>query len=144
MTATGRILVNLAGAVPQYHLAGQVENFDFRDGQLDLAGRFDSSRIGRDLLIHATSRGTFAGRDIQFSADTALPEISGAFELGAAAGLPRLSLTKVQASDGVDTFTGQGSSLSDGRFELELISAARRQVKLTGSLLQQVHQTVPQ
>jgi hypothetical protein len=134
MTAAGRITVNLAGAVPQYHLAGQVQNFDYRDGKLDLAGQFDSSGMGRDLLGHATSKGTFAGREIRFSTETALRDISGAFELGSGI-VPRLVVTKIQASDGVDTFTGQGSSLADGRFVLDLITAGKRQVKLTGTLL---------
>jgi hypothetical protein len=133
MAATGRIAVNLAGGVPQYHLSGQVQNLDFRDGKIDLAGQFSAGGLGRELLVNATSKGTFAGRDMRFSSETVMEEISGGFELGGI--VPRLVLTKIQASDGIDTFTGQGSSLADGRFSLELMTAGKRQVKLTGSLL---------
>ena len=72
-----------------------------------------------------------------------LRDISGVFELASGAGLRRLVLTKIQANDGVDTFTGQGSSLADGRFVLELMTAGKRPVKLTGSLLP-MHRTVAQ
>ena len=143
MTASGRIAVNLAGGVPQYHLSGQVQNLDFRDGKLDLTGQFGASGLGPELLVRATSKGAFAGRDVRFSVDTALRDISGVFELASGAGLPRLVLTKIQANDGVDTFTGQGSSLADGRFVLELMTAGKRPVKLTGSLLP-MHRTVAQ
>ncbi len=135
MAANGRIAVNLAGGVPQYHISGQVQSLDFRDGKLDLAGQFGASGFGQDLLVNATGKGTFAGRDLRFSAETALRDISGAFELGGGAGVTRLVLTKIQANDGVDTFTGQGSSVADGRFVLELTTAGKKQVKLTGSLL---------
>jgi hypothetical protein len=133
MSASGRIAVNLAGGVPQYHLSGEVQNLDFGDGKLDLTGQFGASGLGRELLVNATSKGTFGGRDLRFSPETVMQDISGAFELGGV--VPRLVLTKVQANDGVDTFTGQGLSLADGHFVLELMTAGKRQVKLTGSLL---------
>jgi len=131
MSAQGRIVVNLGGRVPQYHLAGQVQNLDYHEGRLDLTGQFDSSGLGRELLINASSKGSFTGRDLRLSPDMSMRDITGVFDLG---GLG-MSLTKIQANDGVDTFTGQGSSLADGHFVLELITSARRQVKLSGSLL---------
>jgi hypothetical protein len=133
MVAGGRIAVNLAGGVPQYHISGQVQGLDFREGKLDLAGQFGASGVGPELLVTATSRGTFSGRDLRFSPDTVMEDISGGYELGGV--VPWLVLTKIQASDGVDTFTGQGSSLADGHFVLELMTAGKRQVKLSGSLL---------
>jgi hypothetical protein len=133
MLASGRIAVNLAGGYPQYHLSGEVQNLDFRDGKLHLAGQFGAIGLGRELLVNATSKGTFAGQDLRFSPETVMQDISGGFELGGV--VPRLVLTKVQANDGVDTFTGQGLSLADGNFVLELMTAGKRQVKLTGSLL---------
>ncbi len=134
MEATGRIAINLAGAAPQYHVSGQVEGLDYHEGTLDFDGQFDTAGTGTDVLLNALSQGSFTGHDIRLSADTSLAEISGAYQLSAAISGPRLALTKIQASDGTDTFTGQGASISDGRIVLDLTTAAKRQVKLTGSL----------
>ena len=135
MEAAGRVAVNLAGSSPQYRLSGQVRNLDYHEGLLGFEGRFDTAGTGTRLLLNATSQGAFTGRDIQFASDTTLREISGTYQLSTGAAGPRLLLTRIQASDGADTFTGQGASLTDGRVVLDLMSAARRQVKLSGSLL---------
>jgi hypothetical protein len=134
MEATGRIAINLAGSLPQYHVSGQVEGLDYHEGTLAFDGQFDTAGTGTDVLLNASSQGSFTGHDIRLSADTSLAEISGAYQLSAALSGPRLTLTKIQASDGTDAFTGQGASISDGRIVLDLTTAAKRQVKLTGSL----------
>jgi hypothetical protein len=144
MEATGRIAINLAGSVPQYHVSGQVEGLDYHEGTLDFDGQFDTAGTGTDVLLNASSQGSFTGHDIRLSADTSLSDISGAYQLSAALSGPRLTLTKIQASDGTDTFTGQGASISDGRVVLDLTTAAKRQVKLTGSLFPLHTVPVPQ
>jgi len=134
MEASGRVAINLAGSAPQYRLTGQVRNLDYHDGTLDFEGRFDTVGTGTGVLGNATSQGVFTGRDIQLSTDTTLHDVSGAYQLSTGVTGPRLVLTKIQASDGLDTFTGQGASLTDGRIVLDLTTAAKRQVKLSGTL----------
>ena len=132
--ATGRITINLAGSLPQYHLSGQVHDLDYHGGTLAFDGQFDTSGTGEDVLLNGSSTGTFSAQDITLAADTTLTEISGGFLLSPAITGPRLVLTNIQASDALDTFTGQGASQTDGRIVLDLTTAAKRQVKLTGSL----------
>jgi len=134
LEASGRITINLAGSVPQYRLSGTIENFESPNGNYDFEGEFGSSGLGAEVLLNASSKGVFTGRDVRLSNDTTLREVTGAFELTPALTGPRLALSKIQASDGVDSFTGQGTGLADGRIVLDLTTAAKRQVKLTGSL----------
>jgi len=134
MEAAGSMAIKLGGSTPQYHLAGEVRHFGYHNGTLALEGQFDTVGIGANLLLNASSQGGFTGRDIQLSADTSLSEISGAYVLSAGVTGPRLLLTKIQATDGLDTFTGQGASLIDGSIVLDLTTAAKKPVKLTGSL----------
>jgi hypothetical protein len=134
MDASGRIAVNLAGALPQYRLSGKIEGFESRNGSFDVQGDLQTAGIGSDLLLNATSTGIFAGSDIRLSNDTILRDVTGSYQLSAGITGPRLALTQIEATDGVDMYTGQGTGLADGRIVLDLTTAAKRQVKLTGSL----------
>ena len=134
MHATGTLSVDLSTGLPAYRLSGTVENLDYHSGQLDIDGELATSGLGADLLINLRSSGTFEGRDIVLAPDTEMRQISGAYQVAASSGLPRLLLTGVQVSQGADTLSGQGSSQPDGRIVLELASG-RKQVRLTGMLL---------
>ena len=85
MHASGKMAVNLAKAEPAYELNGTVENFDYRNGQLDIDGEFLTSGIGADLLLNLRSKGTFEGRGIMLAPDAEMREVSGSYRLG---GLP--------------------------------------------------------
>jgi hypothetical protein len=126
--------VNLAKAEPAYEWSGTLEGFEYRGGQLDVDGDFNSSGIGSDLLLNLRSQGTFEGRGIALAPDAEMRAVSGAYRVAASNGVPRLLLSNVQVSQGADTLVGQGSSQSDGHLVLELTSG-RRQVRLTGMLL---------
>ena len=132
--AIGKLSVNLAKAEPAYQLNGTMENFDYRNGQLDVDGEFITSGTGADLLINLRSKGTFEGRGIVLAPDAEMRAVSGAYRVAASNGIPRLLLSDLQVSQGADTLTGQGSSQPDGHLVLELTSG-RRQVRLTGMLL---------
>ena len=134
MLAKGEVALSLVGAVPVYQLTGSVENLDYRNGRLDIDGELETSGTGPNLLLNARSTGTFEGRDIMLAPDTLVREIAGSYRIGSAAGVPRLLLSDLQVTQGLDTLAGQGSSQPDGRIVLELTSG-RRQVRLTGMLL---------
>jgi AsmA protein len=134
MHATGNMSVNLAKAEPSYDLIGTVENFDYRNGQLDIDGQLQSSGIGPELLLNLRSKGTFDGRGIMLASDTEVREVSGSYRLGGMSGVGRLQLSNVQVLQGGETLTGQGASQPDGHIVLELASG-RKQVRLTGMLL---------
>lgn len=134
MRASGKMSVNLAKAEPAYQLRGTVENFDYRNGQLDVAGDLHTSGTGADLLANLQSNGTFDGRGIVLAPDAEMREVSGAYTISASSGIPRLLLSNVQVLQGADTLAGQGWSQPDGHIVLELASG-RKQVRLTGMLL---------
>jgi AsmA-like protein len=134
MHATGKLSVNLSRAEPSYELTGTVENFDYRNGQLDLDGELMTSGIGPALLLNLRSKGTFDGRGIMLAPDAEVREVSGSYSVGLSYGVPRLLLSNVQVLQGAETLVGQGASQPDGHLVLELVSG-RKQVRLTGMLL---------
>ena len=134
MHATGKMSVNLAKTEPSYELNGTVENFDYRNGQLDIDGELQTRGIGPALLLNLRSKGTFDGRGIMLAPDAEVREVSGSYRLGATSGIPRLLLSNVQLLQGAETLVGQGASQPDGHIVLELASG-RKQVRLTGMLL---------
>lgn len=133
MQASGSIAVNLAGSKPQYRISGEVQNLEYRSGTLDFDGDFSTSGIGRELLANLQSTGTFHGADIRLGTELPFRDIAGSYQIVSGISGPRLALTKVQATDGVDTLTGQGSTQTDGRLVLEL-TTGKKQVRMVGSL----------
>lgn len=134
MHAAGKMSVNLARAEPGYELNGTVENFDYRNGQLDIDGELETHGIGQDVLLNLRSKGTFEGRGIMLAPDAEMREVSGGYRVSAPYGVPRLLLSNVQVLQGAETLVGQGVSQPDGHIVLELASG-RKQVRLTGMLL---------
>jgi AsmA family len=134
MHASGKMSVNLARGEPAYDLTGSVENFDYRNGQLDIDGELETRGIGAAVLLNLRSKGTFEGRGIMLAPDSEMREASGSYRVGASSGVPRLFLSNVQVLQGADTLVGQGASQPDGHIVLELASG-RKQVRLTGMLL---------
>ncbi len=134
MHAVGELSVNLAKAEPSYDWNGTVENFDYRNGQLDIDGELQTRGIGPALLLNLRSKGTFDGRGIMLAPDSEVREVSGSYRLAGPSGVPRLLLSNVQVLQGAETLVGQGASQPDGHIVLDLASG-RRQVRLTGMLL---------
>jgi AsmA family len=135
MRATGKIALNVDKRAPAYHLAGNIENLDYRNGQLDVDGELDTSGIAETLLLNIRSQGTFEGREIELGPDIDVNEISGSYRVAPISGIPRLTLSNLQVAQGTDTLSGQGSSQPDGHIVLELTTTGRKQVRLTGMLL---------
>ncbi|HTB18731.1 MAG TPA: AsmA family protein [Bryobacteraceae bacterium] len=142
MHATAQMSVNLSKAEPSYDLNGTVENFDYRNGQLDIDGELQTRGIGAGLLLNLRSKGTFEGRGIMLAPDAEMREVSGSYRLGGLPGVARLLLSNLQVMQGAETLVGQGASQPDGRIVLELASG-RKQVRLTGMLLPVHPEPVP-
>ncbi|HYL35651.1 MAG TPA: AsmA family protein [Bryobacteraceae bacterium] len=134
LRAAGTLTLSLATAAPSYQLTGSIENLDYKNGQLDIDGELETSGIGENLLLNLRSEGTFEGREITLAPETVVHGIAGTYRIAPASGIPRLLLSNLQVTQGLDTLVGQGSSQPDGRIVLELTSG-RRQVRLTGMLL---------
>ena len=134
MRAAGDITVSLAKSSPAYRLTGALENLEYRNGQLDVDGELETSGLAEGLLLNVQSEGTFEGRDLALGPDALVHQISGAYRIAPASGIPRLALSNLQVALGQDNLVGQGASQADGRIVLELMSG-RHPVRLTGMLL---------
>jgi len=134
MHATGKMTLSVDKRAPAYHLSGNIENLDYRNGQLDVDGELDTTGAAENLLLNIRSAGTFVGRDIELGPDAEVHEISGSYRVAPMAGIPRLTLSNLQVVQGADTLTGQGASQPDGHIVLDLMSG-HKPVRLTGMLL---------
>ncbi|MBV9269309.1 MAG: hypothetical protein JO061_24275, partial [Acidobacteriaceae bacterium] len=113
-------MVTLAFDSPRYRLTAQLINFPWHSGMLSADGQLQTSGTGSEALQHLEASGTFAGRDLNLSADDSFSAVSGAFKLSFGDGWPNLSLSDVQMSDGDEAWTGSGSSDSSGNLVIEV------------------------
>jgi hypothetical protein len=74
------------------------------------------------------ANGTFSGETLSLSPEDAFSKLSGLFEFSFDAGWPDLRLSKIQASQGEETWVGEAASQSDGKliFDLENAEGQRR------------------
>jgi len=131
--AEGELIADLSGALPRYQLEGRVASLDYKGGSVDLQGSVTTRGLGVDLLSNARARARFDGTDLSLASDAFFDALSGVIELSPGG---RIHLSGIQASDGLETYTGQGVVFSDGRFNLELASG-RRQLRIASTLLPQ-------
>jgi hypothetical protein len=134
MEGSGRLVMDLSASVPQYSLSGDVRGIDYHGGTLDLSGAVSSSGTGADVIFNARSEGTFTGSRIEFGADTEFDEVVGDYRIDPGGRGARLSLPRVQLTQGQEVLHGQGTSQGDGRIVLE-VTSGRKQLRLTGVLL---------
>lgn len=125
---TGKLTVNLRGALPAYRLAAQVKGLNWNAGTLDGEGNLQTSGTGAQLWANLTSDGTFTGAALDFGGFAAR-SVTGNFSLAPSAPRFRLSGLTLQAAD--DTYTGRGSLQDDGRL-LIVLSNGVRQVRVSG------------
>jgi hypothetical protein len=135
MVGSGRLVVNLAGASPRYKLTGRLNGVDYHGGTLDLDGILETSGIGTALALNAKSDGSFSGANIVIAADTEVDEMNGDYRVEPSASGPRLTLSRLQIVQGVETLHGQGASQADGHLVLELTTSGRKAVRMSGMLL---------
>ncbi len=121
--AAGSIVLDLSGASPRYSAEGKIDGLDYRGGTLTVEGTGDTLGFGDSLVAQARGSGTFSGSDLTLAPDAEFRSISGAFELIHGG---RLKLSGIQAAQGVDSYSGQGTTQPDGRLVLELTSGKRQ------------------
>ena len=134
MAGAGKLDVDLSAASPQYRLAGTLRGIDYRDGKLDLEGALETAGVGLALAANAKAEGVFSGLGFDLGPDAQMDEISGDYRLEMASAGPRLSLGKVQLTQGGNSYHGQGSIQADGHLVLDVVGAGKP-VRFTGMLL---------
>jgi hypothetical protein len=122
----GRFTIDLHGQSPRYLASGRLENLEFRGGTLTIEGTADTRGLGEDWLDGLRASGEFTGENLTLAPDAQFRTISGAFEAQPGG---RLKLSGIQAAQGLDAYSGQGATQSDGRLVLEL-TTGKRQVRV--------------
>jgi hypothetical protein len=119
-------LVNLSSYAPRCQFEARVAGFPWRGGTLSADGTFETSGTGLESLQNLHASGTFAGADLNLSADDEFSKIAGQFQFSFSHGWPDLKLSRIEASDGLDAWNGTASSQSDGKLILELEHAGQQ------------------
>jgi hypothetical protein len=131
-SGSGYFIVNLRDSGPDFRVGSRLRNLAWNGGHVDLEGVITTAGIGPDVLANLKAEGTFEARDVPSPADNQIREASGAYQVSMLKGTPVVQLSGVEARVGDDVYKGQGSTLADGRLQLELRSG-ERQVKLAGA-----------
>ncbi len=117
--------VDITKSEPQYKLSGEARNLAWKNGRVDLKGEIETLGSGIELLLSLRGKGGFAARGILLSPEQVIRTATGDFSVAAARTGLRFRLADVEASLGAERFTGDGSTLADGRMQMELASANR-------------------
>jgi len=132
-SATGSVVLRLARSEPEYRLIGEVKDLEWKGGTMDAEATLQTSGTGALLLRNIKGSGKFAGKGFTFEPEGDFPTVAGAFDFSAPRGTPSLKLTAIEVSNGLDSYTGQGSSESDGRVYVDLVNA-RKKMRMVGTL----------
>jgi hypothetical protein len=122
----GDLAVDLTGRVPHYRFEGKLGDVSYKDGRLDFEGSVDADGAGADILAGAHAEGRVHGRSIAFSPDAEFRTAAACFEVSEQTAGERWKLSSVEVTQGADTYTGSGATLSDGRLVLDLLSRGRQ------------------
>jgi hypothetical protein len=112
--------LDLAARLPKAHFNGSVNGYRWAGGTVDAEGEMDGAGTGMDGVrsLHAT--GSFSGTDLSLASNESFENLSGTFELTFADGWPKLYLSKVQAVQPNDDWSGEAVSNSDGQLIFDL------------------------
>ena len=118
--------VDIASYQPRYNFTARLIGIPWAGGSINAEAEMQSSGIGPESLQHLQAAGSFSGDDLSLSADESFTKLSGLFDFSLANGWPDFRLSKVEASDGDDEWTGEAASQSDGKLVFDFRSAGRQ------------------
>ena len=122
----GDLTVDLRGGAPRYHFEGKLDDVPYKEGRLDFEGSLDADGAGADILASAHAEGHVRGRSISFSPEAEFRTAAACFEVSEQSSGERWKLSSVEVTQGADTYTGSGTTQSDGRLVLDLLSRGRQ------------------
>jgi AsmA family len=121
----GELDIDLTGRAPHYRFEGKLNEVAYLGGKLDFEGMVDADGAGAGILATAHAEGHVHGRSIAFSPDVDFRTGAACFEVSEQASGERWKLSSVEVTQGPDIYTGSGSTQSDGRLVLDLLSRGR-------------------
>jgi hypothetical protein len=109
------------------------KDYVWRGGRVRGEAFFETSGWTDDLLRNLRAQGFFSASLARLSAEQELRGLSGCYSFEFVRGQPHLELTDLSARLGSDFYSGNGTTLADGRLQIELTSDAKL-IRLAGSL----------
>ncbi len=126
-------VADLSAYTPRYRFSATVKDFPWGGGQLNASGHFQTSGQGLNTLRNLQGEGSFTGRDVTVAANAFL-SASGLFSFSFADNWPLLQLSKLQATQEEEEWTGDGQTRSDGKLVVDLAREGR-ELHLVGNLM---------
>jgi hypothetical protein len=126
VSVIGAGAIDLKARVPSAHFKGGVTGYHWGGGAINAEGELDTSGMGVDSLRSLHALGKFLGNDLSLSLNEDFEKISGDFELSFDSGWPKLHLSKIQAVQHMEDWSGEALSNSDGQLVFDLASGDRQ------------------
>jgi hypothetical protein len=117
--------VALGARLPRYHLELNVDGFPWSGGVLSATGDVDTSGMGVMALQHTRAAGEFSGQGISLGNSGSFSTVSGQFTFAFNESKPSLTLTRIEAHQGDESWVGEGTSNPEGKLRLDLTSGDR-------------------
>ncbi|HEX4773746.1 MAG TPA: hypothetical protein VH351_23135 [Bryobacteraceae bacterium] len=124
--------LSVAARAPHYRFSALVSGYHWRGGLLTAEGTFETSGTGPDVLENFRAEGTFSGHDVSPAAADLFDRVSGAFQFSFEGDWPNLRISRLEASQGDDAWTGNAASQSDGKLVIDLESEGRQRRVISG------------
>jgi AsmA protein len=118
--------VNLAARAPSARFKAALNGYRWGGGLVDAQGLVESSGVGIDALRSLHAAGSFSASAVSLSLNQDFDKVSGAFDLSFTPGWPKLHLSKVQAVQPNDDWSGEALSNSDGQLTFDLSNGDRQ------------------
>ncbi|HMJ62155.1 MAG TPA: hypothetical protein VK493_10350, partial [Bryobacteraceae bacterium] len=113
--------VNLSSYSPRSNFVAHASGLPWGGGLLRATAQIRTSGIGIESLTNLRATGSFSAGDVTLPVAGAFSKVSGAFALSFSDGWPDLRLSKLQASQDDEDWSGEAASRGDGKliFDLE-------------------------
>jgi hypothetical protein len=122
--------VNLSSYSPRSNFVAHASGLPWGGGTLRATGQIHTSGIGIESLTNLRAAGSFSAGDVTLPVAGSFSKVSGAFALSFSDGWPDLRLSKLQATQDDQDWSGEAASRGDGKliFDLEHDGRALRVV----------------
>ena len=119
-------VVSLAARAPQARFKCALNGYRWGGGTVDAQGEVESAGAGMDAVRSLHAVGSFSATEVSLSPNQDFDKLSGGFDLSFAAGWPKLHLSKVQAVQPNDDWSGEALSNRDGQLIFDLGNGDRQ------------------
>ena len=112
--------VNLSSYSPRSNFVAHASGLPWGGGTLRATGQIRTSGVGIESLTNLRAAGSFSAGDVTLPVAGSFHKVSGAFALSFSNGWPDLRLSKLQASQDDEIWSGEAASRDDGKLVFDL------------------------